>query len=374
MSEYENPRPHYRLWPPSPETITSLVTIGIAVACIAAGFAYVGGYLTPQRLTQARIIDRFEQINGVHPGFRRNHAKGVCIAGTFDSNGNGTALSTAAVFEKGTTPVTGRFAVAVGKPFVPDNETEVRSMALSFGLRDGEEWRTGMNDIPVFPVRNAQAFYEQMLAARPDPATGKPDPSRMQSFLAAHPETAKALQAIKARPFSTGFANASYNSLDAFRFVNGAGVSTPVRWSMEAVDPFVAEGQPGVNKSSPTDVNYLFDDLIARLAKGPVQWHLVVTIGTSDDATADATVAWPATRTRLTLGTLTIDRIATEAPGNCSDVNFDPLVLPAGIAPSDDPLLSARSATYSNSFRRRAAEAKTPSEVQVPNVTKGASP
>lgn len=374
MSEYENPRPHYRLWPPSPETITSLVTIGIAVACIAAGFAYVGGYLTPQRLTQARIIDRFEQINGVHPGFRRNHAKGVCIAGTFDSNGNGTALSTAAVFEKGTTPVTGRFAVAVGKPFVPDNETEVRSMALSFRLRDGEEWRTGMNDIPVFPVRNAQAFYEQMLAARPDPATGKPDPSRMQSFLAAHPETAKALQAIKARPFSTGFANASYNSLDAFRFVNGAGVSTPVRWSMEAVDPFVAEGQAGVNKSSPTDVNYLFDDLIARLAKGPVQWHLVVTIGTSDDATADATVAWPETRTRLTLGTLTIDRIATEAPGNCSDVNFDPLVLPAGIAPSDDPLLSARSATYSNSFRRRAAEAKTPSEVQVPNVTKGASP
>ena len=196
----------------------------------------------------------------------------------------------------------------------------------------------------------------------------------MQSFLAAHPETAKALQAIKARPFSTGFANASYNSLDAFRFVNGAGVSTPVRWSMEAVDPFVAEGQPGVNKSSPTDVNYLFDDLIARLAKGPVQWHLVVTIGTSDDATDDATVAWPATRTRLTLGTLTIDRIATEAPGNCSDVNFDPLVLPAGIAPSDEPLLSARSATYSNSFRRRAAEAKTPSEVQVPNVTKGASP
>ncbi len=57
------------------------------------------------------------------------------------------------------------------------------------------------------------------------------------------PKTVKALQLIKARPFSTGFANASYNSLDAFRFITGAGVSTPVRWSMIAVDPFIAETQ-----------------------------------------------------------------------------------------------------------------------------------
>ena len=104
-----------------------LAVTGVATVCIAAGFAYVGGFLTPQRLTQARIIDRFEQFNGIHPGFRRNHAKGVCIAGSFDSNGNGAALSKAVVFQRGSTPVIGRFAVAVGKPFVPDNETEVRS-------------------------------------------------------------------------------------------------------------------------------------------------------------------------------------------------------------------------------------------------------
>lgn len=193
MSEQHHPTSHYRLWPPSRGTLVGLVTTGLATACIAVGFAYVGGFLTPERLTQARIIDRFEQFNGIHPGFRRNHAKGVCIAGSFDSNGQGVALSKATVFERGITPVTGRFAVAVGKPFIPDNETEVRSMGLSFKLRDGEEWRTGMNDIPVFTVRDAQAFYEQMLAMRPDPATGKPDPARVGAFLAAHPETAKAM-------------------------------------------------------------------------------------------------------------------------------------------------------------------------------------
>jgi len=40
--------------------------------------------------------------------------------------------------------------------------------------------------------------------------------------------------------------------------------------------------------------------------------------------------------------------------------------VPAGIKPSDDPLLSARSAAYSDSFMRRAGGAKTPSAVQVP--------
>jgi catalase len=68
------------------------------------------------------------------------------------------------------------------------------------------------------------------------------------------------------------------------------------------------------------------------------------------------------------VGTLTIDRIDSENDsendGRCRDINFDPLVLPSGIAPSDDPLLSARSAAYSESFTRRAGEKKDPSAVK----------
>ena len=42
-----------------------------------------------------------------------------------------------------------------------------------------------------------------------------------------------------------------------------------------------------------------------------------------------------------------------------------------GIAPSDDPLLSARSAVYSHSFTRRAGEAKQPSAITPADVRKG---
>jgi catalase len=47
------------------------------------------------------------------------------------------------------------------------------------------------------------------------------------------------------------------------------------------------------------------------------------------------------------------------------------LVLPSGITPSDDPLLSARSAVYSQSFRRRAGEMKQPTAITPADVGKG---
>ena len=114
--------------------------------------------------------------------------------------------------------------------------------------------------------------------------------------------------------------------------------------------------------------------MIARLARGPLQWHLIVTVGQPGDATNDPTIPWPGDREHVDVGTLTIDRAESEAPGNCRDINFDPLVLPSGIEPSDDTLLSARSAAYSESFRRRAGENKTPSAIQVPVTDKGSRP
>jgi catalase len=112
--------------------------------------------------------------------------------------------------------------------------------------------------------------------------------------------------------------------------------------------------------------------VIARIKRAPVEWHVVVTIGKPGDPTDNATIPWPSNRQQVDIGTLTINHIEGEAPGNCRDVNFDPLVLPSGIEPPDDPLLSARSAAYSTSFTRRAGEKKEPSAVQVPDGGQGA--
>jgi catalase len=344
--------------------------IGAAMLSMAGAFAYAGGWLSPARLTQDRMMAAFQEANGTHAGFRRNHAKGVCVTGWFESNGQAAALSKAAVFKLGRVPVVGRFALAGGMPFQTDAPATVRSMALRFLPRAGEEWRTGMNNIPVFAVNSARGFYDQLLASSPDPATGKPDPARMKAFLAAHPETVQALALIKERQVTSGFANSTFNSLNAFRFVDAAGASVPVRWSTVPVQPIAADSE---EPSAGGDKNHLFDDLIAQIAQHPPQWRLIITIGQSDDPTNDATLPWPEGRRQIDAGTITLDQASSEDRGRCTAVNYDPLVLPSGIEPSDDPLLSARSATYARSFTLRAEEEhqKPPSAVTVQEAQTG---
>src|ERR1700687_6176962 len=217
------------------------VVIGVVLLAVAAAFAYVGGWLSPNRLTQGRMMAAFESASGHHPRFRRNHAKGPGVTGWFESNGSAVPFSKAGVFAAGRVPVIGRFALAGGMPFQTDAPAVVRSMALRFLLPGGEEWRTGMNNIPVFPVNSARGFYEQLLAFAPDPATGKPDPAKTKAFVAAHPETVRALSLIKKREVTSGFANSTFNSLNTFRFVDGAGASAHVRWSTVPVQPLAAD-------------------------------------------------------------------------------------------------------------------------------------
>jgi catalase len=350
-----------------PGMLVRMGAIGAVMLSVTAAFAGVGGWLSPGRLTQDRLMAAFQQANGAHPGFRRNHAKGVCVTGWFESNGQAADLSKAAVFKPGRVPVVGRFALAGGMPFQADAAATVRSMALRFLVAGGEEWRTGMNNMPVFPVNSAEGFYEQLLASSPDPATGKPDPAKMKAFLAAHPETAAALQLIRKRQVTSGFADSTFNGLNAFRFVNSGGASVPVRWSAVPVQPLA----PISAGRGAGDENYLFDDLIAEVAQHPLQWRLIVTLGHADDPTNDATLPWPESRQQIDTGTVTIDQASSEDGGRCTAVNYDPLVLPSGIEPSDDPLLSARSAVYARSFKLRAEEqhekppsAVTPEEVQ----------
>src|SRR6266852_3642491 len=92
-------------------TLARFALIGVALAAVAGTFAYLGGWFSPNDLTPARFVDGFVQVNGVHPGFRRNHAKGVCVSGFFESNGKGVRLSKALVFREERFPVIGRFSL-----------------------------------------------------------------------------------------------------------------------------------------------------------------------------------------------------------------------------------------------------------------------
>ena len=52
--------------------------------------------------------DGIQNTPGAHTGFRRNHAKRICLAGWLESSGQAAVLSKAAVFKPGRFPVLGR--------------------------------------------------------------------------------------------------------------------------------------------------------------------------------------------------------------------------------------------------------------------------
>ncbi len=150
-----------------PAKALRLAAIGVVMLGAGAAFAYAAGWVGDTRLTPQRIIDTFEAQAGHYPGYRKNHAKGLCVSGYFQPSGQAVSLSTARAFSQPRVPVIGRFAIGGANPFAPDTGIPVRSLAIELSTDDGQVWRTGMNNPPVLAVSTPQAFYEQVLAGHP---------------------------------------------------------------------------------------------------------------------------------------------------------------------------------------------------------------
>ena len=147
--------------------------------------------------------------------------------------------------------------------------------------------------------------------------------------------------------------------------------SCDARWkSVCGITPWCHRCQRHQHRSRPQFPG----DLIVRLGKGSLRWHMIVTLAEPGDPVDDATRTWPAGRSTIDVGTLTLVRTSTEETGLCRDITFDPTILPSGVAPSDDPLLAARSAVYAASLARRDGEPAQPSALSVDPLVRRTTP
>ena len=98
--------------------------------------------------------------------------------------------------------------------------------------------------------------------------------------------------------------------------------------------------------------NYLFDELVRRIAARPVAFDIHVQVANDKDVVDDATIHWPPGRPLVRLGTI---ELTAKAPDDDAHrrIIFDPIPRVDGIEPSDDPLLELRAAVYLLSGRRR---------------------
>ena len=299
----------------------------------------------------AQDFVNLQQGETIHPGFRRAHTKGFCVSGVFESDGTLQPYTTAKVFTERSTPFVGRFSLAGNDPTAPDLKAPVRSLALSLAVDDHEVWRTAMNTPPVMAVRNPEDFFQQLQALAPDEVTGERKPEKIQQFFAAHPESKAFTSWAASYKPTQSLATETYHSINAFYLVDKQGGRHAVRWEAR---PAETAADQSATLGSGNDA--LHNEFSRRLALGPVTFDLVFTLADTKDDETDPTQPWPETRQQLVAGKIVIKDATPQATGRCDAINFDPLVLPTGMAATEDRILRARSAAYAESYRRRAAE------------------
>ena len=329
--------------------ILKLQLIAYACCCLASVHSMAQSSTDPS-IQPGEVIQSLERTFGVHPGERRNHIKGTCAQGVFVGKAAESELSRSALFSGEAVPVIARFSLAGGNPNLPDSARNARGLALEFRLPSGERQHMTMLNTPVFGADRPETFNDLILASQPDPATGKPDPVKIATAIASHPDALAQTEFLAHNLPPANFANATFYSIHTFKFVDAANVSHLVKWRFVPHD--------GGRPLSPAELavaphDFLQHRLIDRAAMGPVKWDMWVYQSEPGDVPANASIAWPESRQHRVAGTLSITAASPQKGAECERINFDPLVMADGIEPTNDPILLFRSPAYAISFSKR---------------------
>jgi catalase len=223
-------------------------------------------------------------------------------------------------------------------------------MGLEFRLADGSKQHMTMINAPIFLATVPKTFLDNLIAAKRDPATGKPDPAALKAFAEAHPESAGMTKFFADHNPPPSYANSAFFGIHTFKFIDKNNKTTLVKWRFIPEDG-EKELTSAELMSMPRD--FLEKALIDRAKQGPVKWDMWVTVGEPGDPETDPTLLWPAGRKEFKAGTLTFTAATPQEGAECKNINYDPLVMSDGIAPTDDPVLLFRSPSYAVSFVKR---------------------
>jgi catalase len=297
------------------------------------------------------ILQQFDTIFGLNPGFRPVHAKGTLLTGTFTPSHDAASLTRAPHVLRESTPVTVRYSDSTGLPLVPDNDPNAnpRGFAIRFNLTEHVHTDIIGHSADGFPARTGQEFLEFLSAlAVSDPANLSGSP--LEAYLGTHPAALAFVQVPKPTPSS--FARESFFGITAMQFTNKDGVS---RFGRYRIVPEAGNDHLDDSATAAKSANFLFDELAERIAKGPIKLRILVQLANEGDVVDDATIHWPEDRTLLELGTVVLTALVPGSAHEQKQIIFDPIPRVDGIAPSDDPLLELRAAVYLLSGRRRRA-------------------
>jgi catalase len=299
------------------------------------------------------MVDAIEEFSTARQGYRRAHARGLVLAGTFQPTAEARALSAAEHFRGPAVPVRARLSNAEGDPFgadrVSDQIGRVLGLGVRFHLPSGAVASWAAASIPAFPARTPEDFLRLTQLRKP-----LRHPLRTISFLLTRRELLSVVKSLRATKPARSFATTRFNGVHTYFLIDDQGRRQPVRYSWR---PRAGEGSLGGEEARALPPLYLLDELRRRLTVGSVAWDLLFHIPEATDPLLDASRRWPDERRSVVAGMLTL---TTEEPdqGAAETLVFDPTGVVPGIELSDDPVLRFRAGVYGESYRRRSQETR----------------
>ena len=292
-------------------------------------------------------VDSLNKVFGQHRGARAIHAKGTVLEGVFTPSASASSISKAAHFQHRAVPITVRFSNFAGIPDIPDNHPlgNPRGLAIKFKLPNSSVTDVVAHSFNGFPSPTANDFHDLIVAlGASGPEAAKP--TALDTYLIAHPAAKAFLTQQKTAPLSYG--TLPYYGVNTFKFIDTRGKVTYGRYQFLPVAGEHLLAAVDAAKASP---DYLGTEIRQRVQRTPVKFKMVLQIAEASDKLHDPSIAWPDSRRRVELGTLSIAKPAVRADAE-KTLLFQPNAVTAGIE-VEDPMINVRSAAYAVSFGRR---------------------
>ncbi|GLS46819.1 catalase [Methylobacterium brachythecii] len=295
------------------------------------------------------------------------HARGTGAHGYFECTQSLSDITRADLFQKKgqRTDVFVRFSTVAGGAGSVDNPRDVRGFAVKFYTREGN-WDLVGNNIPIFFIQDAIKFPDLIHAAKMEADRGYPQAATAHDtfwdFISLMPETTHmAMWIMSDRTLPRSFATMEGFGIHTFRFVNGEGKSTFVKFHWKPKAGLASTIWDETVKVAGADPDFQRRDLFERIGRGDFpEWELGVQLFDEEFANSqpydvlDATKIIPEEVLPVRIvGKLVLDRYPDNFFAETEQVAFCPSHIVPGIDHSNDPLLQGRLFSYQDTQIKR---------------------
>ncbi len=290
------------------------------------------------------------------------HARGSGAHGFFELEKSLAKFTRAAFLQDAgsRTPVFVRFSTVAGSRGSSDLARDVRGFAIKFYTQEGNFDLVG-NNMPVFFIQDAIKFPDLIHAVKPEPHNEIPQAASAHDtfwdFISLTPESAHMIMWVMSdRALPRSFRMMEGFGVHTFRFVNGKGESTFIKWHLKPALGMKSVLWDEAQRISGADPDFHRRDLWEAIESGNFpEWQVGVQLIPEKDEhkfdfdLLDPTKIVPEELVPVTpIGRLVLDRNPDNFFAEVEQVAFHTGHVVPGIDFTNDPLLQGRLFSYTD--------------------------